>query len=187
MKTVYTHLRDFLVDQGGASLPGFAVVFGTVAMGLLATAAIYLLVGVKSVMSTGVYDAVQYLTYYGDTYSAQDWNDGKPQRDARNIILDRMQVGNLLYTYDTSVDAVQVDVTRPPLLCADAEDGLESPNQLRFFVSANLTVRVSDQIPYFLKWGEFTLNEQAHGFLDCPRGWLTDAPKEEKIFRGRWP
>lgn len=187
MKTVYTHLRGFLRDQGGASLPGFAVVFGSVLLGLMATGAIYLLVGVKSVMSTGVYDAVQYLTYYGDTYSAQDWNEGKPQRDARNIIIDRMQVGNFLYTYNTSPDDVQVQVTRPPLLCADAEDGLDSPNQLRFFVSASMSVRVTNQIPYFLRWGDITLNEQAHGFLDCPRGWLTDAPKEDKIFKGRWP
>jgi Flp pilus assembly protein TadG len=192
-------IQRFRRDEGGQSLLTFALLFPLSLTVILVGVSIIQIMVIKSSISSGIYDAVQELTYTGGTVREEVWRSETLRTNIKNMIVTRMASGAFLQQYlsqGQSADSVVVTITYPDFesrqtLCDYSVPG-ESVHydRLRFTVTASLSLNPFKHIPFYRgqdpqteALGPLTLTEKASGYVDCPR-WAPRQQREGCLFPG---
>ncbi len=197
-RAAIARLRAFRADDRGNSLVGFAVVFWVLLLLLLGTTALLQMMVVKSSISSGVYDGVQYLVEEGDK-KREWWADGQrgPAHDeVQRIVVARVAGQGLLSQFlreGEDASKTRVTITPPDFVrygrqtpCDGAAGQALAVDSLKFTVTAELDLNPLTRIPFFGNIGPLTLKETSSGYVDCPR-WNVPQKRQGCLFPGFCP
>lgn len=187
-----TRLAHFHRDEQGTSLLTFAVLMPLVLMLVMGTAGLLQVMAIKSFMAAGVYDATQYLTYEARRYTPRDWEPGaRVEQDVARIVQARLAPQTLMAAFaGLGPDNPSIHVTPPDAAVLDAlcdpRLELRALEPYSFTIETQLQLDGSRTIPFLGRLVNFTLDEQARSYVECPRGWEPTPGREPCLFPGFW-